>query len=132
MCIRDSLVGDGELIVDQAIGDLHPDSTGKTLLTVGRGVGEGDRVFLAGKFPQFLVEALVSAVEAVLPLVGRNTVPSAVDGESRPADAVGAAADGSAKAGVQRPLALQFVISKADVRHLSVRSGTRIARTDAP
>ena len=72
--LRRRLVGDGELIVDQAIGDLHPDSAGKTLLTVGRGVGEGDRVFLAGKFPQFLVEALVSAVEAVLPLVGRNTV----------------------------------------------------------
>lgn len=96
--LRRRLVGDGELIVDQAIGDLHPDSAGKTLLTVGRGVGEGDRVFLAGKFPQFLVEALDSAVKAVFPFVGRDAVRPAVDGEPCPADAVGAAADGSAKA----------------------------------
>lgn len=74
------------------------------------------------------MEALVSAVEAVLPLVGRNTVPSAVDGESRPADAVGAAADGPTEAGIQRPVAFQFVISKADVRQFA----GSVRHTDGP
>ena len=49
LCRR--LVGDGKPVIRQAIGDLHPDSAGKALLAVRRGVGEGNCVLLTGKFP---------------------------------------------------------------------------------
>ena len=69
------------------------------------------------------MEALDAAVETVFALVGRHMVRCTVDGELRPADAVGAAANGAAQTGVQRPVALHIVIAQADIRHaaLSVR-----------
>ena len=66
------------------------------------------------------MEALFSAVQAVFPLVGRHAEGRAVDRKARPTDAVGAASDGAAEAGIHGAVAFRVVIAEANVRFVPV------------
>ena len=73
--------------------------------------------------PQAAVVEIRTAVKVIGAIIGLQGVILPADGDHRPADAVGVAADGRSEMGRVFKVAVQIVIAQHYVRHLSVPAG---------
>jgi len=127
------LVADGQSLRRQGIGDVGGEVSGVALLTVGAEQGEGQAVLRGGIHgPDPLVIAQGPAVEVVDPVfVGGQGAGLAVQGEFRPANAVGEAAYQSPQKLVLSPICLQAVKTQEHIHGsaLPVRNLKELERT---
>ena len=117
------------VVVAQPIGDRGGQISWVTLLSIRAGIGHLHRgpvvgFGLAGHRPHLSIEALVSSVEVVFPVVFGQRVLPAVEREPGAGNAVDHPSADAAEVGMAGQVVLQFVETQGDVRHpaLAVRN----------
>ena len=120
---RNGMKINGQLAVFESIADLGAKLAGKSLVAVGRNVGEGHAVSVTGIGPQLFVEAFVSSVQHIFALVCGDAVFGFAYAEACAANSIGTASDGAAEAGIERLILLKTVIAEADIGGVSVFIG---------
>ena len=134
------LVGSGFVIDDefvgvgQRVGDSHLEITGPAVVAIFTQISECHARVALQRFavPDNFVERLFgAAVQRVGPVIFRQSVGFAVEGEGAVGDAVGIAADNSAQERRIRNVALQVLVAENDVGKLAFAVGDANRNNDA-